>query len=619
MQTNTSGRDAVRPPSPPLYTPFYFVSSRIVHLFDRGLITPNRITVVWIGTMIASATALALNMRFIAILLLLVSVLLDCLDGDLARRRFASSTAGSLLERMGHWLGNLAIAAGAGLQVCKQYGTPRGAILLACLCIAQALYLAAVSEVHDIDLPRSGHRSAVYLLRLVKIQYLLMPIELPFLLIVGIVGVRPAVLWMFCSFLFMAALTLLTPTFWALVDADKRARRPARTGFPEEAVNRAAALLAERRQVAPYWPVPVRVPPQVLQLFGEQPLFFHDSQCREHSRTLRSSLQNIFQTQGDILLFPCDRDCVVELLAVHLVRAGEKIVMINGGPTATRWIETFRSSGVDVYEMKVPFGEDVPLSELQKLIASCGEILAVITSMTEASHGTKYDLANIANCAHAHGAAVIVDCTDAIAVDDLNLDDWEVDLAIAGGNGGLMTPSHISVVALSSNKSYLQKRLITSTIIRRWADAAYSEPSSRSFEALNLSTQMLVASGIKTILSHRQEVAKAFRRGCIEVTGLELVSHAPSACYTVAYLPENLTSVQVTQKLENDYHVGILAGIAPDGRHTLSIGHSGWIFRDEIYDLIRSLALSIADLTSAETDHKDALPPSKQQFDSQVA
>jgi aspartate aminotransferase-like enzyme len=106
---------------------------------------------------------------------------------------------------------------------------------------------------------------------------------------------------------------------------------------------------------------------------------------------------------------------------------------------------------------------------------------------------------------------------------------------------------------------------------------------------------MILAAGIDTTLAHRHEVAKAFRRGCVDVLHLDLISKRPTAACTTAFLPSKIRADKLLQLLSEKYHIGVLSNVSPDGRETLCIGHSGWIFREDIYRVIEALALGIAE------------------------
>jgi aspartate aminotransferase-like enzyme/phosphatidylglycerophosphate synthase len=582
-----------RPESPPLYAPFYFVSGYLVSLVQRTGVTPNQITVLWIGTMLGGAVALAVDRGLLAIVLLLISVLLDCLDGDLARSRSANSVTGSFLERMGHWCGNMTVVAGAGLQACGRYGS-RGAIALTGVCVTQALYLAAVTETHALEVRSSTRVPLKYLLHLVKVQYVLMPIELPFVIVIGVFGSRLVLLWGFSVFLLVAAVTLLFPAWWSLRDFDLRQHTGTKDEFPTKAAKAGQEILAARSSTAAYWALPTRVPQEVLQLLGRQPVPYPGPQSLGIAVEIKKSLQTICQTQGQICLLPCQKSHVAQFLARDLVLAGETVVVVNSGPVAEQWISILEFLGVTVHTFVVPFGEQVSLQDFSERLASLRTAIAVVVPMTETTHGTKYDVAALAACVHEHQALIVVDCTSSIAVDELLLDEWNVDLAIAGTEGGLMTPLNLSVVAFAGPQIVVDARLrLALAHLERWEQLPWSSSEASAFEALHLATQMIVASGVSAILAHRREVGSAFRRGCAHVLGLELVSLTPSEACTIAYLPKFVDPVQLVASLAKKHSVGISTNRTPDGRNTMVIGHGGWVFREDIYELIKSLAIEL--------------------------
>ena len=146
-----------RPDSPPLYTPFYFLSGLLV---EKGYIrhaTPNALTALWVLLMTVAGGELALNRPRSAFLLVLISILLDCLDGDVARHSQKESAAGSFLERIGHWWSHMALILGIGTALIIKHSFRRNTLVLASfLCISQVMYLALITEAQQIILPRLG-------------------------------------------------------------------------------------------------------------------------------------------------------------------------------------------------------------------------------------------------------------------------------------------------------------------------------------------------------------------------------------------------------------------------------------------------------------------------------
>jgi len=91
-------------------------------------ITPTQITVASIALGLLGAAGLATvsyGLRVAGVLALVASVVLDCVDGEVARARFEQSAAGARLDVVGDYLVHLAVFTGLGVGLWRQ-GLPPG-------------------------------------------------------------------------------------------------------------------------------------------------------------------------------------------------------------------------------------------------------------------------------------------------------------------------------------------------------------------------------------------------------------------------------------------------------------------------------------------------------------
>jgi aspartate aminotransferase-like enzyme/phosphatidylglycerophosphate synthase len=560
--------------------------------------------------MTAAGYALAVNHVRLALLFVLFGVFLDCLDGDLARFRSRTSISGTFLERMGHWWSNMVLVVGAGVGVRFKYGLASSIPILAALCISQAVYLAVVTDVQRLDLSnRAVTKGTRLLMRVIRANYYAMPIELPFAVALSLLGLDLRVLWATVLLLMGSAMSVFLAEFIVLLSIDEgKIQLGQGSGFPDEAVREADRLFIARSKIHSYAPVPAKIPAEVLRITGSQPAFSNDSYICEVRRQLQEDLKTLFRTSGCVFTLPCGPKFAMEAVARQVIEAGDTAVVIVGGPSGRMWSSVAHARKATVVEIPVSFGDDVDLGAVEQAILQNENVKVLFATLTELTHGVLYDLAAIGRCLEKRKIRFVVDVTGGFAVDEFRLDDWGVDLAIAGCGGGLMASVGVSVVAVSSRAAKLLKSAKTGHCppVSDSNDENILFPEAEDitswhiFEPLHVSTRMLLASGFDVVLAHRQEVARAFRRGCKEVLHLTIIPRHPSAGCTTAFLPSNIRADKLLHFLTERHQIGILSSVAPDGRETLCIGHSGWVFREDIYRVIEALALAIAHLTKSD-------------------
>lgn len=111
-------------------------------------VTPNGWTVIMIVVGVVGAAVLAVPGLMTAVLAAIavqIYLLLDCVDGEVARWRRATSAAGVYLDRLGHYTVEAALLAALGVRVDGGYGSLGGATMLGLV----AAVLAVLSKVES--------------------------------------------------------------------------------------------------------------------------------------------------------------------------------------------------------------------------------------------------------------------------------------------------------------------------------------------------------------------------------------------------------------------------------------------------------------------------------------
>jgi phosphatidylglycerophosphate synthase len=105
-----------------------WVSLRVTRWLVGTRATPNGLTVLMLVVGLVATTVLAVPTLWsavVAAVLIQVYLLLDCVDGEVARWRRSTSAAGVFLDRLGHYVVETALVVGLGVRASATvHGTP---------------------------------------------------------------------------------------------------------------------------------------------------------------------------------------------------------------------------------------------------------------------------------------------------------------------------------------------------------------------------------------------------------------------------------------------------------------------------------------------------------------
>lgn len=125
-------------------------------------ITPNQLTYLMVVVGVLGGAALlipGLTGAILAVVLFQIYLLLDCVDGEVARWRKQTSITGVYLDRIGHYLCEAALLVGFGVRGSDVFGDGRSEWLWAFLGTVAALgaiLIKAETDLVDVARQRSG-------------------------------------------------------------------------------------------------------------------------------------------------------------------------------------------------------------------------------------------------------------------------------------------------------------------------------------------------------------------------------------------------------------------------------------------------------------------------------
>ncbi len=357
-----------------------------------------------------------------------------------------------------------------------------------------------------------------------------------------------------------------------------------------------------------FTPGPTQVPPEVT-LAEAKPLIHHrTSEFSNIFAKVTDGLKYIFQTKnGEVFIFASSGTGGMEACVVNTLSQGDKVVVVKGGKFGERWAEICEAYGVEVIPVDIEYGKAVKPDLLDYLLKKERDVKAVFITQCETSTGVVDDIERIAKVVKGHSVLLIVDAITGIGVHPLMMDDWGIDIAVAGSQKGCMLPPGLAFVCVAQSawdaieKSILPKYYWDFKKMRKSLSNKTTPftPAISLITAAGKALDMIKEEGIENVWKRHARLAHATREG-IKSLGLELFAgEASSNVLTAVKSPEGIDISSAIKRLRDETGVTITGGQEELKGKIFRIGHMGYV---NDFDII--LAISAVEKCLYENGYK---------------
>src|SRR5262249_28768412 len=230
-----------------------------------------------------------------------------------------------------------------------------------------------------------------------------------------------------------------------------------------------------------------------------------------------------------VLTVACSGTGAMEAAVVNTLSAGDRVVVVNAGAFAQRWLAIAKACGLDVVELTAPHGDTVPAARLAETLRAQATVKAVLVQHSESSTGVLHDVRAYAEVTRGTGAILIVDAVSSLGIADLPMDAWGVDVVVSASQKGLMLPPGLGLLALSdkawaaAERATLPRYYMDLREERKYAlkNEARFTPAVSIMVGLREVLRMIEAEGLPNVFRRHDRLSRATRAGA-EALGLTL-------------------------------------------------------------------------------------------------
>lgn len=311
----------------------------------------------------------------------------------------------------------------------------------------------------------------------------------------------------------------------------------------------------------------------------------------------------VFQTASPhVLGVAGPGSAAMEMAITNLVAPGTTVLSVTNGFFSQRMAEMARRVGghVDV----LPVEDNVSARPAQveaRLRTRKYDVLTIVQGETSNTVFNR-ELQEIARLAKTHGCLVIVDAVCTLSTMPLEMDDWQIDAVITGGQKGLSSIPGVSLLAFSQSAwEAIERRqdtlphwcLDAKLADKFWNQSSYHYTAPVSgILALHEALRLVCAETLSARFRRHRVCSEALQSG-IEAMGLTLLVEAPSRLNSVVGInvPAAVAADRVRSHMSSTHKVEISGSF---GLNILRIGQMGEQCREHhLFRTLHALGLSM--------------------------
>ena len=338
-----------------------------------------------------------------------------------------------------------------------------------------------------------------------------------------------------------------------------------------------------------FTPGPTPIPPEAL-LAMAQPIDYHRSEDTVALiKDVLEKLKHVFQTENDVLFLTSSGTGGMEGAVANLLSRGDKVIVIRSGKFGERWADICTAFGVEVIPIDVTWGNAVEPQAVETRLTEHPDAQAVYATLCETSTGVLHDIEALAHLTRVRPTLLVVDAVSGLGADDLQMDEWGVDVVVSCAQKGLMTPPGLAVVALNQRAWDAVER---SDLPKYYFDfrKAYESgldgsvpytPAVTLLTALQCALNRICEEGIRNTIDRHSRLATA-TRSAVKALGLSLFATSPANTVTSIRLPEAVDGKAFVNLMLDEYGITYAGGQSQLSGKIVRIAHLGWMNENDV-------------------------------------
>jgi alanine-glyoxylate transaminase / serine-glyoxylate transaminase / serine-pyruvate transaminase len=358
-------------------------------------------------------------------------------------------------------------------------------------------------------------------------------------------------------------------------------------------------------------PGPTNIPDRVLRAMDRGAIDFTGAQFRAITEACFAGLKRVFKTDQTILAYAASGHGAWEAALVNLFSPGDKLLVVESGFFSLNWGMRGEAFGLEVETLPNDWRTAADPAKLENRLREDREyaIKAVLVVHNETSTGVVNDIAALRRAIDAarHPALFLVDTISSLASMDFRMDEWGVDVVVAGSQKGLMLPTGMAFTGISTRAIAATAEATLPRVYWDWRRLLGGSSQSvwngtapvHFFYGLQEALRMLEEEGLDEVFARHHRLAEATRRAVRawrQNDGPEIYAVDPRAqsdSITAVQLPEGYDAEKARQICLDKFNVSLGGGLDRLRGRIIRIGHLGDLNEPMILGAIAAVEMAL--------------------------
>ncbi|MCH8336597.1 MAG: aminotransferase class V-fold PLP-dependent enzyme [Proteobacteria bacterium] len=336
-------------------------------------------------------------------------------------------------------------------------------------------------------------------------------------------------------------------------------------------------------------PGPTNIPDRILRAIGRPIIDHRGPGFASLGHEVLDGLRPIFKTEQPVIIYPASGSGAWEAALINTMSPGDRVLMCETGHFAVLWQQIAHRLGIKTEIIETDWRHGAEPVAIREALARDGahEIKGVCIVHNETSTGVVSRIAEIRKAIDAagHPALLMVDTISSLASIDYRMDEWGVDVTVAGSQKGLMLPPGLSFNAVSDKALAASKDAKLPQSYWSWDDMLAANqsgffpytPATNLLYGLREAIAMLNEEGLDNVFARHSRHGAATRLA-VDSWGLEVLCKNPdefSGSLTAVLLPPEQSADRLREVILDSFNMSLGTGLGRLADKVFRIGHLG--------------------------------------------